>query len=606
MNTINPYGSLILNGLFGQNTNAQSVQSAQILDAPTALKNLATNLILKGEITAQNARNEATITTPRGELTVRLKNDLPVGSKVDIQIPSGQQAKEVIIQPTLARAIQQNQQAQSQQQPTAQSQTQIQNPQTASTATIADVKNLQATATQATQNIANTLSNLNIGQAVRITPLPPSQQLQNYTLSTPLPVTMRSTLNTTKGASLFINQVASTPTPLTVNVLNTSSTPQTPIILIKGFSQNNQQTPIVEISPVRVRLGFPLTANINSTVPQTAMLSTGQPVPKMIVSSAQQSPPLQLDARLTTLSQPTVQMNSAKLTAQTTPQPPFSLIGGQASAGQIIATATGFVNVDGNPIVQTLGANNQIQLSTLHYPAKNLPAGTQMTLTPTGGMNVPSMVNQPSWKNMIQFVDEIASVFPMLTSQSLMSLIPNTAQPKSFPAAALLFLAAAKGGDLSGWLGTKIMRPNDNGQTISKKTIDLLMRDVATQTGCTATPSDPPMVQSNADWRGHILPLILGADIHQATFWAKGDEGNQTGGDDQKIGGTRFVVDLSLSRMGDVYFDGLIHPEKQTFDLALITEREISTPMQNSIKSIWHTTLGGLGLDGVITFKDTA
>jgi len=509
MNTINPYGSLILNGLFGQNTNAQSVQSAQILDAPTALKNLATNLILKGEITAQNARNEATITTPRGELTVRLKNDLPVGSKVDIQIPSGQQAKEVIIQPTLARAIQQNQQAQSQQQPTAQSQTQIQNPQTASTATIADVKNLQATATQATQNIANTLSNLNIGQAVRITPLPPSQQLQNYTLSTPLPVTMRSTLNTTKGASLFINQVASTPTPLTVNVLNTSSTPQTPIILIKGFSQNNQQTPIVEISPVRVRLGFPLTANINSTVPQTAMLSTGQPVPKMIVSSAQQSPPLQLDARLTTLS-----------------------------------------------------------LSLIHI--------------------------------------EIASVFPMLTSQSLMSLIPNTAQPKSFPAAALLFLAAAKGGDLSGWLGTKIMRPNDNGQTISKKTIDLLMRDVATQTGCTATPSDPPMVQSNADWRGHILPLILGADIHQATFWAKGDEGNQTGGDDQKIGGTRFVVDLSLSRMGDVYFDGLIHPEKQTFDLALITEREISTPMQNSIKSIWHTTLGGLGLDGVITFKDTA
>lgn len=592
MNTINPYGSKLLQGLFGQNTNAQSVQLAQILDASTTLKNLATNLILKGEITAQINGRETTISTPRGELTVRLQNDLPVGSKVDIQIPSnaGSKTKEVIIQPTLVKAIQQNQQAQ-------QPQTTVQNqPQTASTATIADVKNLQATATQATQNIANTLSTLNIGQAMRITPLAPAQQnglaLQNFTPSTPLPVTIISTVN-----QIILPQITKLP------VGDKGIQSQISMSLVKDASrgiipQNQIQAPIVKILPIRVRLGAPLTANLNSTI----TLPTVQTTPKAFISTTQPTLILQSDARLISMTPPAVKMNTISVQQQM----PTSLINGQVSAGQIIATATGFVNADGNPIIQTIGANNQVQLSTLHYPAKNLPAGTQIILTPTGTTTTP-MVNAPqSWQNMVQFIDEMTSIFPAMTAQSLMSLIPNTAQPKSFPAAVLLFLAAAKGGDLSGWLGTKIMRPNDNNQTITKKTIDLLMRDVATQTGRTATPSDPPMVQANADWRGHILPLILGADIHQATFWAKGDEGGQTEGEDQKIGGTRFVVDLKLSRMGDVYFDGLIHPAKQTFDLALITEREISTPMQNTIKSIWHNTLGGLGLDGVITFKDTA
>jgi len=380
--------------------------------------------------------------------------------------------------------------------------------------------------------------------------------------------------------------------------LISNSTPQ-PAFLNGQTQQSNLQAPILEIAPVRVRLGAPLTANLAPTT------LTQQTAPQVQISTVQ-STPLQTDARLTNLIPPAVQMNSNAIQTAS-PQPPFSLTNTQVSAGQIVATVTGFVNADGNPIIQTVGANNQVQYSTLHYPAKNLPVGTQITLNPTGA-SVPTAINSTqSWQNMVQFFDEMASVFPAMTTQSLMSLIPNAAQPKSFPAAAVLFLAAAKGGDLSGWLGTKIIRPNDNNQTISKKIIESLMRDVATKTGRVATPSDPPMVQANADWRGHILPLILGADIHQATLWAKDDEDKNSNQDDEKkIGGTRFIVDLKLSRMGDVYFDGLIHPAKQTFDLALITQRQISDPMQNTIKSIWHKTLGGLGLDGVITFKDTA
>lgn len=591
MSGINPYGSFILQGLYaGQSStaNAFAVQSAQITDIPSSLKSLATNLILKGEVTSHQSNGNSVITTARGDIHVKLKTQLPVGSKVDIQVSGGSNAREAIIQPSLAKAIHAKQDT-----PVTQ---QLPQPQTAPTSTIADVKNLQATATQASQNIINSFPTLTIGQAVRLTLLPVAQQnlltSAALKLSPPLPITsgilasIPSSHHPIQGTGTSIAS-PSLGTTITAKPLQIESAP---LNLIKNIAPLNSPT-LLKIDGA----SLPLNINGNLSHPNIASL------PKTIITTAQSVlGTTQSDARVAMVKPPTVTLNSLMS------NPSFTLTDGQTNAGQIIATATGLIDPDGNPIIQTLNAKNQPQLSTLHYPARNLPVGTQIILTPlpSGSVTAPP---SSSWQSMAQLNEAMAQIFPLNTLQSLMSLFPNPAQPKSFPAAALLFLAAAKGGDLSGWLGNRVTGggTNDNAvQNLPKKLIETLMRDIATQTGRAATPADPPMVQVGSDWRAHILPLMVGVDMHQANLWTKDDDRAQSK-ESEKTKGTRFVVDLTLSRMGDVYFDGFINKDKKIFDLSVITERAITKPMQNTIKSIWYKTINGLDLDGNILFKES-
>ncbi len=649
MNTINPYGSYILQGLYANNGASTAVQSAQILDVPTTLRNLATSLILKGEVTQNRSDGSSVITTPRGDVNVRLQSPLPTGSRVDIQIPSGQSPKDAIIQPTLVKAVQQNQNAQQPQpqQQQAQSQPVQVQTQTVQSQIITDVKNLQSTVTQATQNITNTTSILTIGQAVRVTPLPIVAQ-QNFlttaTLTQPQPiVTAQSILRPSPLTPTLPLPQSSVPIINNAPITTSRPAPQLPITVSSAvFPANNIALPLSSASQTQGQISLitnapalprPVSLPISSitiTPPQIPSQPIAIPLAQalpigtistppthnnnVIISTSRILPlPTQSDARVTVLQSPPVRINAPTPTPQgahiqptvTTPPPPsFSLTAPTTTAGNIVATVTGFVTDAGNPIIQTIGNNNQIQYATLNYPARNLPAGTQITLSPipsSSNVTIPATA-QPSWQAMNIFMDDMTQFLPSAVMQNIMSLLPNVTQPKSFPAAALLFLAAAKGGDLSGWLGNRTTKLMAETPQLSKKLIENVMRDISTKTGKTATPSDPPMVQSSPDWRGHILPLLVGGDIHQAIFWNK-DSDNHSSQDPDKKSGTRFIVDLTLSRMGDIYFDGFINKDKKIFDMVVVSERELAKGMRDTIKTIWYKTLEGMNLDGNMDFK---
>jgi hypothetical protein len=275
-------------------------------------------------------------------------------------------------------------------------------------------------------------------------------------------------------------------------------------------------------------------------------------------------------------------------------------------AVQTIAHATGHVTTQGNPIVQVVNATGVPVFYEMHYPAQNLPVGTQITLE-TLPIKSGATINAPttSWTSMQNVIEFLATQLPTIQAQSLMQTVPNASVAKNFPAAALLFLAAAKGGDLSGWLGTPAMAALQNAPMNIKKSFEKMTNEIlegASKVGAKGDSTTPASAQTSTDWRGHMLPMMFGSEIHKLPLWVHDNYGEDDNGEMQKLA-TRFVIDLNLSRMGNIQIDGIIRSPLKQFDLAMITESDFGQDARDYIADIWQSTLQSMDMRGGIDFR---
>jgi hypothetical protein len=185
-------------------------------------------------------------------------------------------------------------------------------------------------------------------------------------------------------------------------------------------------------------------------------------------------------------------------------------------------------------------------------------------------------------------------------SNTMPAIGGNTAQ---FPAAALLFLAAANAGDISAWLGPKSSQAlRDTHQGKSQPNMQKLLSDLlGNAKGRTPDRLDPPQVQGQ-DWRGYQLPHLHGQDLHLATLWVQREHiDHNSASETHKT--QRFFVDLHLTRMGQVQLDGMINVEKQSFNLAIQTDKPLSDELISKLQAHYARLLEGLGYHGNLRFK---
>ena len=527
MNGISPYTSLFLQNLYAQGqSNPFSVQAVDLLNLPPDLRNLTEAKTIQGQVTAQSTNGNVTIETPQGkQIEVRLKTPLPVGTKIDLQIPSGKFANEGILQPTLTRAINNAQQGQGgavqQQQPL----------QTKPTEIIADVKNLQVTAQKATLSTSSSQIILKVGQSVRLSPLPPAQQ----------------------------------------NIVSVKNLPQQistqPGIILSSLSNVGGNQPIVSnisVSPLRFD-----TATLTRALPSTATTQLSLPPSlgeKIILPTQTSASPIiakqnvgnqinavNRDARVFDVAQSRVNFGSVNIQPQ-------AISMSQAVASQTVVHATGHVTAQGNPVVQLVNVTGGTPVFyEMHYPAQNLPAGTQITLDTVSVKNGATIKTATTnWTSMQDVIEFLIAQLPTAQSQSLLQTIPNSSNPKSFPAAALLFLAAAKGGDLSGWLGAPAISALQNVPMGIKKSFEKMTSEILGDTSKVGAKGDRLIsspAQTSTDWRGYTLPMMFGEEIYKLPLWIHDQHGENENGEMKKLA-TRFVIDLNLSRMGNVQVDG--------------------------------------------------
>jgi hypothetical protein len=63
----------------------------------------------------------------------------------------------------------------------------------------------------------------------------------------------------------------------------------------------------------------------------------------------------------------------------------------------------------------------------------------------------------------------------------------------------------------------------------------------------------------------------------------------------------RFLIDLTLSRIGDLQLDGLVRPRR--FDLILRTHMPLPPDMRHEIGQLFHNSVETLGMVGTVSFQ---
>jgi hypothetical protein len=281
--------------------------------------------------------------------------------------------------------------------------------------------------------------------------------------------------------------------------------------------------------------------------------------------------------------------------AQPTPPAPSTAAVPQGAAKPTFPATVVGVDDAGHPLLDTSFGTLRVEARAL------LPVGTSLTLalaetdpralaplaeTVTAVRGDPLLGLAQDWPALREAVEALRHIDPKLADHVVQRAIaaPGTNLAQS----ALFFLSALRGGDIAGWLGRGVVRAlEDNGRG------DVVRRLVG-DFGQIARFADH---RSSAEWQPILVPLYDGEQLRQLRLFVRRNPGD----DDDADGGTRFVVDVELSRLGELQLDGLLHERR--FDLILRSHAPMTNDARADIATIFSDGLAASGLIGTLRFQ---
>lgn len=219
------------------------------------------------------------------------------------------------------------------------------------------------------------------------------------------------------------------------------------------------------------------------------------------------------------------------------------------------------------------------------------------TLSALGSAALPfdplSSRSWPALQEALQFLTQEAVTAATLLKNTL----PNPAVASRMTPTALFFLAALRMGSIESWLGENILQALR--QSGRKDLVDRLggdFKNLSTQSKATVA----------GDWRVISLPVLQDEHIHQIQFYVRqqheDDAEKREDGAGKKM--TRFILNLTLSRMGDMQLDGLLHKER--LDLILRSAEKLPFDIRQQIMQRFTAGIEQVNMQGGISFQTRA
>lgn len=240
-----------------------------------------------------------------------------------------------------------------------------------------------------------------------------------------------------------------------------------------------------------------------------------------------------------------------------------------------------------------------------------LPLGTQLIVTMHPATAADMLADAAPITRSTAALDPFFSRSWPALDEALALLNASTAQiaqaiTQSIPAATarlapttLFFLAALRMGNVESWLGEPALTALRGGGR--KDLAERLSQDF----GKLASLSKNVIA---GEWRAISMPLMQqDQHIHMIQLFLRHmppDENNQgeEQGTPQKT--TRFILNLHLSRMGDMQLDGFLH--KKRFDLILRSEEKLPPAIRQELLQKFAAGLDQTGMQGGMTFQTRA
>lgn len=228
---------------------------------------------------------------------------------------------------------------------------------------------------------------------------------------------------------------------------------------------------------------------------------------------------------------------------------------------------------------------------------KNWPIGTKLTIAigPGSGLVTEKEALQAastSWEGVKQMLDALGLAHPAAAQDMARMRMPQTNAPQQLGGALLFFLTAMKNGDMSSWLG----RDNLN-QLESLGRIDILRRMQEEWQARSQTAHDA----AGSEWRGTHIPYLEQDKLRQFSFYVHEDGHKKQKKDDPDAWARRFLIDVSLSRLGPVQVDGLVH--KRKLDLIVRTDNALPDDLRQDLRQVFHKSMEDIQYAGSLIFQ---
>lgn len=574
----------------------------QIVSLPDALQNNARAIRLEGEVVRQNNDGSVRVRTPQGDIDINVRGRQPQeGQRVEVDISAGSPPRNATLRPAPAAPPQQP----------------------APPATTAP----PPTETPLPPPPTRPLPAAPPAQGQTPTPIPTDgtgQPLQPVTGQTPkpapdkpgLPAQGAETAPPKKSLPSLPPLAAGTTVKLVAQPLATETISttilktQTQAATIAQKTQGTLMSTLLQA--VKSVLPDSLTAQATNNGLSNIKPGATPATPQNIAMQ-----PLVLSAKIVSLTLPSGQ-------TLTVPTPVTSMAATPQTTPSLLTVTIAEVTPQNQPIVPVpVDAKGTIQNFVLQSPPATVPVGTQITLQPQVIASTPVMTGDaslmplpastgaampqpistlpPAWRAMLPLMqasplwpamDELFQTFYQATPQAAQVLgrtIPSPSNGANFGAAVMLFAAALKSGDLQAWMGEKKL------EMIQKLGKDSILSRLSGETSSLAANNDA----SATDWKSFPIPLLWQNEISKILFHVRKEPSENE--QEQGQGGTRFVMDLSLTRMGDVQLDGLVRGRR--LDLIVRTQLPVSAMMQEAMATAYSTALDGTDIYGEIGFQ---
>jgi len=345
---------------------------------------------------------------------------------------------------------------------------------------------------------------------------------------------------------------------------------------------------IASASPTGAAPKGPTAAPTIMTPPGTTQPGAATSAPVTAATVLPASAPLVQGSRIP------MQVSAVRLPGPDMPAPPA--IPTPPALGQtFIATVTGSAT-NGHAIVQTPMGPMTLSL------ALTLPHGTQLTLEITGApldaeratpiaARAQTLFRARDWPALKEAFQALQTADPAMAQHLATSVLPRA--DTQLAANIIFFLSALRGGDVSGWLGADAMRVLQRTQPNLASRVRDEFRDIGTMAA-------KPMT---GDWRMALIPFFNGSDIDQARLFVRpygGDDPTDQGAPKK---GTRFIIDVDLSRFSRLQLDGLVREANKRLDLIVRSDQPLPNEMRNDIRTIFREANELIAIEGGLTFQ---
>ena len=613
-------------------TNAAAPASAvpgTIADPPPAALQLASGSFVRGEVIGRSERGQVLVRTDLGTLAVATRAQLPTGSQVTLQIRSSGSQLHIAVLQVDGHA------PQIKTPPTA-------TPPTATPPTVTSPGAAPPGATQAAHAPPPTL------------PAPPAAGVP-ATVANPPPATgllapgavlqgvvlgandTGQVLIRTDAGTLPLATTATLPSGSQVTLQVQSLVPQLNVLIAPGTAPASagQAAGTVDVlalgQTIRAHVQGPQAAPGPSQTPgQTLGQTLGQtpgrtPGAPAAAPAAAQGPHLHPGGTLQltvlqvtppgTAAGPQTTGTAATLVSSAGPQAGAAASAGHASAGHAPGMpsgpqTTGGVSITGFVTGTTAAGQPQVQTGfgalTLDIKA-NLPPGTRLVLAlPASAFDIAAAPPPPAgdpkslayrWPALDYALESLRSLDAPEAQGLLSQQGPAPALPQAGPrltSSLLFFLTALTGGNPGGWV---------NG-LMGGQAARLLERagqgDLLARLGGELTQMARLSDAAGNDWRLLPMPFFDGHHVQQLRLFLRRDSGGgASGGESEEA--TRFVLEVSLTRLGDLQLDGLVRGKR--FDLILRTRDGLPDAMRGDILQIFQDANDTAGYKGALTFQ---